>query len=289
MRNQLPILHKKIFFIFGLLLVFRVQISAQELGIAAIYSDKFQGKKTFSGELYDVGKMTAAHKTLPMGSIVRITRLDNKKSVEVKINDKGPYVKGRVVDLSKKAAFLLGLKVESLGMVKVKVELIKRGGLAAPKIEMPVVENPRLKKESERTIMQKDLNAPAAKKNDVLKARGIKEQQPKPKLFIVDGKNFKDFDLYKIQVMRPDKVGYGLQVANFSDYENVMRQIADLQEDFFKNILVSVEKGKKSKTTNYKVLLGPFPDAATAASYKENAKKKKLNGFVVNLKTLKYE
>ncbi len=253
---------------------------AQEVGYAALYSDKFQGKKTFSGELYDKAKMTAAHKTYPIGSILKVTRLDTEKSVEVRVNDRGPYVKGRIVDLSSKAATILHLQSE-LGTAKVKVELVKRGGLAAPKVEKPVVENPRAKKENAKTTTER---------TEILQTKGGDQPQPtaKPKLFVVKGKDFKEFDLYKIQVLRPDKVGFGLQVANLEEYEGVLKQIADLQEDFFKNILVSVERGKKGKT-NYKVLLGPFPDAATAASYKENAKKKKLNGFVVSLKTLKYE
>ena len=73
---------------------------AVEYGMTSMFSDNFHGKKTASGELYDVNKMTAAHKSLPFGSRIRITRLDNKQSVIVRVNDRGPYTKGRVVERS---------------------------------------------------------------------------------------------------------------------------------------------------------------------------------------------
>jgi len=92
-------------------------------------------------------------------------------------------------------------------------------------------------------------------------------------------------DLYKIQLIRPEKTGYGVQIASMTDYENVFRQVTDLQSDWFKNILISVS-GKGDATT-YRIILGPFPDAKTADAYKASLlKKKKRKGFVVDLSTL---
>ena len=65
-----------------------------EFGIASYYSDLFQGKPTASGELYDKAQLTAAHKTLPFGTLVKVTRLDNNKSVQVRVNDRGPFISG---------------------------------------------------------------------------------------------------------------------------------------------------------------------------------------------------
>ena len=92
-------------------------------GTASWYGSRFHGKKTASGEIYDQNKLTAAHKTLPLGSKARVTNLDNGSTVDVEINDRGPFVKGRIVDLSRAAARALGL-VES-GTAPVKVELIE--------------------------------------------------------------------------------------------------------------------------------------------------------------------
>jgi len=91
-------------------------------GLASWYGPGFHGKKTASGEIYDQNKLTAAHKTLPLGSKARVTNLDNGNAVEVEINDRGPFVEGRVIDLSRAAAGALGI-VKS-GTVPVQVELI---------------------------------------------------------------------------------------------------------------------------------------------------------------------
>jgi rare lipoprotein A len=91
-------------------------------GLASWYGAKHQGKRTASGEIFDQNKFTAAHRTLPWGSIVKVTNLENGKSVEVRINDRGPFKKSRVIDLSRAAARALGM-VES-GLSPVQMELL---------------------------------------------------------------------------------------------------------------------------------------------------------------------
>ncbi|WP_098414494.1 septal ring lytic transglycosylase RlpA family protein [Vibrio sp. ES.051] len=92
------------------------------IGQASWYGSQFHGKLTASGETYNMNAYTSAHKTLPFGTIVRVTNTANNKSVDVKINDKGPYVEGRVIDLSYKAFAQIG-NVKK-GTVPVKVEII---------------------------------------------------------------------------------------------------------------------------------------------------------------------
>lgn len=91
-------------------------------GVASYYGGKFHGRKTASGERFNKWAMTAAHKTLPLGTKVRVTNLRNGESVDVKINDRGPYAKGRVIDLSRGAAEEIGMV--RAGTAKVKVEVI---------------------------------------------------------------------------------------------------------------------------------------------------------------------
>ncbi|MDR3416593.1 MAG: septal ring lytic transglycosylase RlpA family protein, partial [Nevskia sp.] len=91
----------------------------KERGLASWYGQKFQGKRTSSGEPYDMFKMTAAHKTLPIPCYVRVTNLANGKSVVVRINDRGPFHKGRIIDLSYTAA----LKLDVLGDGSTPVEI----------------------------------------------------------------------------------------------------------------------------------------------------------------------
>ena len=91
-------------------------------GTASWYGPGFHGKKTANGEIYDQTKLTAAHKTLPLGTKARVTNLNNGSAVEVEINDRGPFVEGRIIDLSRAAARALGF-IES-GTAPVHVELI---------------------------------------------------------------------------------------------------------------------------------------------------------------------
>jgi rare lipoprotein A len=93
-----------------------------ETGLASFYSDSFEGKKTASGELYRSSKLTAAHRTLAFGTRVRVTNLSNKKSVVVTINDRGPFVKERIVDLSRAAAAKLDFMDK--GVTRVQVEVV---------------------------------------------------------------------------------------------------------------------------------------------------------------------
>lgn len=93
-----------------------------EAGLASWYGKKHQGKRTASGEVFDQKKFTAAHRSLPWGSLVKLTNLANGKSVEVRINDRGPFTKGRIIDVSRAAASVLGM-VES-GVARVQLELL---------------------------------------------------------------------------------------------------------------------------------------------------------------------
>ncbi len=91
-----------------------------ETGIASYYATSLQGRPTASGEIYDESKLTAAHRTLPFGTRVRVTNLSNDRSVVVVINDRGPFVKGRIIDLSRRAAREIGFLRE--GVTRVRVE-----------------------------------------------------------------------------------------------------------------------------------------------------------------------
>lgn len=112
---------------FGLALNFLVVTASAQIqtGKASFYADKFEGQPTASGEKYRHNKLTAAHKTLPFGTKVRVTNLANNSTVEVTINDRGPYVEDRIIDLSKSAAEKLGFVTQ--GLAEVKLEVIDPG------------------------------------------------------------------------------------------------------------------------------------------------------------------
>jgi rare lipoprotein A len=97
-------------------------------GEASYYAKKFNGRKTASGSTYRPGKRTAAHNTLPFGTIVRVTNPRNHRSVKVKITDRGPHAKGRIIDLSRKAARKIGLVDAGVAPVQLKVVRAVQGG-----------------------------------------------------------------------------------------------------------------------------------------------------------------
>ena len=101
----------------------------RQLGLASFYGSAFQGEETASGEEFDRRDLTAAHRTLPLGSVVRVTNLENGRKVVVRINDRGPYGrnhrKGTIIDLSRAAARRLGFMKD--GLVRVRLEVLRRG------------------------------------------------------------------------------------------------------------------------------------------------------------------
>jgi len=103
------------------------ETGTQMTGEASYYAGKFVGRKTANGEIYNPEAMTAAHRTLPFGTVVRVTRTDQPdgRSVVVRINDRGPFVAGRIIDLSKAAARELGMIAE--GVVPVRLEIVEQG------------------------------------------------------------------------------------------------------------------------------------------------------------------
>lgn len=320
--------------LFGILMCLSFAINAQEYGIASYYADDFQGKETASGEKYDKNKLTGAHKTLEYGTIIKVTRLDNKKSVQVRINDRGPFIKGRVVEVSKKAAEALDLV--TAGTTQVKVEVVGKGKVTSPPVAPPVVVNkpkpadkaevyadeivdPRVTEKPKTTTPKPETPKEAIEeaKEDIVEEQKTEDDpadvviitttpkedldvevvtipptsqteprvnQPKEESArLVKGQDYKQYDLYKIQLLRPKKQGFGVQVASLNDHDNMLKQVANLQEKYFKNILVSIEKGSGTNSV-YKIILGPFPDMRTANSYKTKLKNRyKIKGFVVNL------
>ena len=98
------------------------ETSHHQKGIASWYGGKFHGRTTASGERYDMNKLTAAHRKLPFGSRVRVTNLDNGRQVVVRITDRGPFVHGRIIDLSREAARRIDMI--QAGTARVRIEVI---------------------------------------------------------------------------------------------------------------------------------------------------------------------
>src|SRR5258706_591236 len=119
---------RKLLVVIWFALIWSASLSTQaqiQTGKASFYSNAFEGNPTASGEKYQANKLTAAHKTLPFGTVVKVTNLSNNESVDVTINDRGPFVVGRVIDLSRAAAERL--KFINQGTTEVKIEIVNEG------------------------------------------------------------------------------------------------------------------------------------------------------------------
>ena len=127
----------------------REDFDYDESGIASWYGPNFHGKLTANGETFDQDTITAAHKTLPLPTIVRVTNLENGRALVVRINDRGPFVNGRIIDLSRKSAQLLGIDVKGTARVRVQVMAEESRALAMhlkndnPGHEAPIAAAPR--------------------------------------------------------------------------------------------------------------------------------------------------
>ena len=106
----------------------QIKNSPYEVGTASWYGEYFQGKETASGEPFDMEALTAAHPTLPLGSFVRVTNLRNGRAVVVRINDRGPVVEGRIIDVSYNTARVLGF--HERGLQRVRLDLVRPASTA---------------------------------------------------------------------------------------------------------------------------------------------------------------
>ncbi len=136
----------------------------KEVGIASWYGPGFNGKRTANGEVYDMNALTAAHKTLPIPSIVHVTNLENGRTLKLRINDRGPFVEGRIIDLSLRAAELLD--VQKKGTARVRVELVPEDSLTLKNLALdakgqpPVTEMPSVTAAPRALVVAETLTPP---------------------------------------------------------------------------------------------------------------------------------
>lgn len=186
-----------------------------EVGFSSWYGAKFQGKPTASGEPFDSTKLTAAHRTLPMGSIVKVQNLENQKEAMVRVNDRGPFVEGRILDVSEKTAEILNFKEQ--GVTKVGLTVVKKGSDS-----MEDLEDGDLDEELELVEEGKpEKLSPKKENNSAFKSNG-----KQPKGYTVQVGVFKDqhrATKYK-EMMKND---YNQEVFVFSREDGFVVQMGD--------------------------------------------------------------
>ena len=272
---------------FLLMFSFLLTLSAQtEYGVASYYGTYFHGRPTASGEKYNQFALTAAHKTLPLGTIVKVTNEQNKKSVFVKINDRGPYIKGRIIDLSTKAADLLGYK--NKGTTKVKVEIIEEDKTPEDLLEatMDIAKENGIQTYDSTTtdsVMHADSENTTAE--NVEQTTNMPKSVP-PQMPLTEVKDANSnattnrSSYYIITKLDKSKSGFfGLQLGVFSDMNVLLAIIADLEIKYKQSMLV--EQENLSGKIVYKLFMGKFQNRAYADALKSVLADKYADAFVV--------
>lgn len=211
-------------------------------GLASYYANKFEGRTTANGEKYEHDKLTGSHLTLPFGTMVKVTNLENNKSVIIRINDRGPFIKDRIIDVSKSAAELLDF-IEA-GLVNVKIE---------------VVENAPDKIEEE-------------KKEESIE---VETKIPEKITAIDNDKN----PYYSFNIKKINPQGYGIQIGSYKEMVNLARLSEEVKTKYGKDVIVQVSKIKNEKL--YRIILGTFSTKNEALEFKENLKKEFSDCYII--------
>lgn len=226
-----------------------------ETGIASWYGPQFHGKSTANGETFDMYELTAAHRTLQLPSLVRVTNLENGRSLIVRVNDRGPFKRGRVIDLSMRAAELLDFK--NNGTAKVKLQVLTQESMAIAEaakrgedtrgIEVAMNED-RLRRPSAVASVQPASAQPGPQVAQIQPAA----QQPQAPVpgHLKQGRFMPD---PVVQQMPVTPTNIYVQAGSFSNHDNAIRLAANLQNYGSAQVYPAMVNGQQF----YRVRLGP--------------------------------
>ncbi|MBC6993656.1 septal ring lytic transglycosylase RlpA family protein [Neolewinella lacunae] len=287
-----------------------------ENGLASYYSAEYHGAETAYGVIYDKNQLVAAHRQFPQNSVVRVRNIENGKTVDVRIIDKGPFIRGRVIELSERAAANLGMLGKET--VPVEITLLSTPSQPAAVNTDPPRQTPVVPEATPATPVTRPTTEPAATPATDTRVVTPEPARPAPvqpgevtprstpsttapistppptvsaadavKATPVVKKNYVRQNAfapgtYKIELLKPSGGNFGVQVGSFKDLEGSMDKVAELQGKWFENILV--QKINSGPFATYKVILGPFDTQASATRYASDLKKRyKMDGFTVTL------
>lgn len=228
-----------------------------ETGIASWYGPGFHGKDTANGESYDQNDLTAAHRTLPMPSAVRVTNLENGRSIVLRINDRGPFARGRIIDVSRRGAQLLGF--EKNGVAKVRVDILpdesrqlKVAAINGSSRQIQVAASPR------ESVSSTPLPAPAPAQP------GVRNTTPAPTPAPVRTASLpppvEPVLTEEVEVLPVSPTGIYVQAGAFSNLENALR----MRDQLFEMGPTQISRFAVSGTEIYRVRIGPLQTVEVA-------------------------
>jgi rare lipoprotein A len=226
--------------------------SYDETGIASWYGPNFHAKETANGEVFDQNAVTAAHKTLPLPCFVRVTNLENGRSIVVRVNDRGPYVASRIIDLSRRSAQLLGTEGQGTARVRVQILAEESRALAArlkagERVDYAAVTPPPTAAPRERVAAETPASAPVPVRRQEVRPAVVEAPLPPPAAEPV-----LESQPVKVVAVKPTKVY--IQAGAFQRYDNASKVIGKLQP-YGAAAIVPV---KVNGAEVYRVRMGPI-------------------------------
>lgn len=238
-------------------------------GKASFYADKFEGRTTASGERYSHSRSTCAHLTLPFGTLVRVTNLENNQSIVLRVNDRGPFVANRIIDLSRSAAEKLGYIDK--GIADVRVEVIDEEGNVVTSQQQNPISQPQKPAETAKptqTVQRPQDIAPQPK--------------PTPSAVVSSSAEVSDIELYELKVTRQQISGFTVQIGSYKELVNLLRIADDLKTSLKKDVRVQVANINGEKV--YRLMVGDFNSRKDAETFKSRAAQLYPDCFIVELK-----
>lgn len=227
-----------------------------QTGVASWYGGDFHGKRTANGEIYDMNKLTAAHKYLPFHTLVEVENLDNNKKVLVRINDRGPFVEGRIIDLSRKAA--QRIDIEDTGTARVRLRIVKATDTASIPAKKPTEADTN--QDQETGVEKEEISVTEVKEADIPPSTASTPPEPPP----------------TVQSDTPG--GYYLQAGAFSSMRNAKRQLRQI-----KRILPGVAFNVQYTDGLYKIISDQLGSRETAETFKEHLEQNGIEAIVREL------
>jgi len=285
-----------------------------EIGEASWYGPGFHGRKTANGERFDTYEMTAAHKTLPFGTLLKVTNLENNLYTVVRINDRGPYIRGRIIDLSRAAKDAIGMggtaqvKIEQI--TEEEAELLRQGIDPREKIDETQIDTNEFKTtelldqnvEAESKVfvefqsedgttddfeLNKNLKTNGNLKIKIITPKTEEDKQEESNLYqqIIDIDSLIRF--YDLSNQLAVVKGYSIEVGTYTDKSLADRRIGRLERDGYTKIYIEEiivnDPASQTKTATYKILVGLYEKTKSAKNDMKSLTKLKYQPKLVKI------
>lgn len=278
-----------------------LSFAQKQRGKASFYDQKFEGRTTANGETFSQNQATAAHKTLPFNSMVKVTNLTNGKSAIVRINDRGPFIRGRIIDLTTKTAKELGFFEE--GLADVEIELLTDTKSyeiedTVTSIENKTTETKENLNETKQAVKSTNVRESLAtssptrqapvkeeakiQQNQVEKVESTHKHVASPSgLPQITGETKEILEVFALDIKAVDKTFFGVQIASFTDATYLMRFASEIKTAYKEQVMVLSKIQADRKL--YTLVLGQFDKREGAERFMQKVKSSYPDSFIVEV------